>query len=339
MNIDEQKKLVKEVSEGKRKHLRMSDTFQFQCNSCGKCCFNNDIIVNTYDLIRLRHGLKKTTQEIFREEYLNFYIGPSSGLPIISINFKKLDKGFSCCPFLVPALNFEEVMKRIGELAKGDKAKIEQMLEDYKKNPSLFKEDLKGIKVNKWLCSVHQDRPIICRLYPCGRLQEVDQKTKKIKEHFIIQDDEENKKFCSGFNTQEKVSLADFLASQDFWHSKEGSAIFTRTMNLLITSGFFVATNDNKNSPDKPLFQENSKIMVFIGNLLYNFDSFNAFSYDPRVVKTIYDENATQEDFIYVMNKVFDVIKEFTSIITKEKFNEQSSQQFIDSLTKGGDIK
>jgi Fe-S-cluster containining protein len=337
MNIDEQKKLAKEVSEGKRKHLNMSDTFQFECTGCGKCCFNNDIIVNTYDLIRLRHGLKKTTQEILREDCLNFYIGPSSGLPIVSINFKKLNEGFTCCPFLVPALNLEEVMKRIGEIAKGDKVKMEQMLEDYKKDPSLFKKDLEGIKVDRWLCLVHNDRQIICRLYPCGRFQEVDKKKKEVKEHFIIQDDEESKKFCPGFNSKKSISLADYLATQDFWHSREGSAIFTQIVDLLVTSGFFVATNDNKKGSDKPLFQKDSKVMMFVGNLLYNFDSFNAFSHDPRVVKTIYDKDATQEDFIYVINKVFDVVKEFTSMMTKEKPDELAFQQFINSLTKGGE--
>ena len=339
MNIDEQKKLAKEVTEGKRKTLNMSDTFEFECIGCGKCCFNNDIVLNIYDLVRLRHGLKKPTQEIIKENYVNFYLGPSSGLLILSINFKKLNDNITCCPFLVPALRFEEVMKRLGEIAKGDKVKMEQMLADYKKNPQLFKKDLEGIKVDKWLCLVHKDRPIICRLYPCGRFQEVDKKTKEIKEHFIVQDDEESRKFCPGFNIKKTTTLADFLATQDFWHSKEGSAIFTRIMDLLVSSGFFTTTEDNKNSPDKPLFQKDSKVMMFVGNLLYNFDSFNAFSQDPRVVKTIYDDKATHEDFLYVVNKVFDVLKGFVEMMTKQKPDEFAFQQFINSLQKGGENK
>ena len=339
MNINEQKQLAKSVTEGKRKTLNMSDKFKFQCNGCGKCCFNNDIVVNLYDLIRLRHGLKKPTHEILKEEYINFYIGSSSGLPIISLNFKRLNEHLTICPFLVPALDFNDVMKKIEEVAKGDKEKMKQMLEDYKKNPESLKKDLSGVKVDRWLCLVHKDRPIICKLYPCGRLQEVNQKTKEVKEHFIVQDDEESKKFCPGFNTEKETSLADFLATQNFWHSKQGSATFTRIMDWLVSSGFFATTPDNKNGKEKALFQSDSKVLFFLGNLLYNFDSFNTFSTDPRVVKTIYDKDATQEDFLYVEDKVFDVIKEFTNMIKDKQPTDFDFQQFINSLTKGGENK
>jgi Fe-S-cluster containining protein len=339
MNIDDQKQLAKEVTTGKRKTLGMNDKFKFQCNGCGKCCFNNDIVLNVYDVIRLRHGLKKPTQDILKEAYLNFYIGPSSGLPIVSLNFKKLnDAGFSCCPFLVPALNFNDVMAKLKEISKGDEVKFKELIEQYKTNPSLLKKDLSEVKVEKWLCLIHNDRPIICRLFPCGRLQEINKKTKEVKEHFILQDDEKTKEFCPGFKTEKETSLDDFLALQNFWHSKEGSATFTRILDTLVLSGFFATTSDNKNSKPAPMFEENSKVMMFLGNLLYNFDSFNAFSKDPRVLKTIYDEKATQEDFMYVENKVLDIVMGFTKMLKSKNPAELDFQQFINSLTKGGEI-
>lgn len=338
MNINEQKKLIKEVTTGKIKHLNMSDRFQFECNGCGKCCFNNDTILNIYDVIRLRHGLKQPTQEIFKKDYLNFYLGPSSGLPIVALNFKKLnDSGtLTCCPFLIPALDFSDVMVRLKKLAGNDEKKLKEMIEQYKVSPQSFKKDLEGIKVKKWLCSVYNDRPIICRLYPCGRFQEVNQKTKEVKERFILQDTEKEKKLCPGFQSKKITTLADYLTAQNFYHSKEGSAIFTEIMNWLILSGFFASTPDNKNRLEKPLFQNNSAIMVFIGNLLYNFDSFNVFSKDPRTIKTIYDKDATQKDFIYVENKVFDVLKGFINTMKNQNPTEIDFQQFINSLTKGG---
>lgn len=340
MNLDDQKQLAEEVTKGTRKTLNMTDKFKFECIGCGKCCFNNDIVVNLYDLIRLRHGLKQPTQEILRQNFLSLYIGPSSGLPIISLNFKKLnDAGFTCCPFLVPAVDFNDVVARLKELSKGDEAKFKELLEQYKTNPKQLGKDLAGVKVGKWLCMVHDDRPIICKLFPCGRLQQIDRKTKEAKEDFILQDSEEDKKFCPGWNSQKEQTLADFLATQDFWHSKEGSATFTQVLDTLVSSGFFASTSDNKDGKDKPMFQQDSKVIMFLGNLLYNFDSFNAFSQDPRTVKTIYDKDATQEDFMYVENKVFNVIKEFVGMMKKQTPNETDFQLFINSLTKGGEIK
>jgi Fe-S-cluster containining protein len=340
MNIDEQKQLAKDVTTGKKKHLNMTDKFKFECTGCGKCCFNNEVVINVYDLIRLRHGLKKPTQEILKESYLNFYLGPSSGLPILSINFKKLNNEgtVTCCPFLVPALNLDDVFSKLKEVAGNDDNKFKELVERYKTNPSDLRKDLSGLKVERWMCLVHNDRPIICKLYPCGRLQEINKKTKEVKEHFILQDDEKTKEFCPGFKTEKETSLDDFLALQNFWHSKEGSATFTRILDTLVLSGFFATTSDNKNSKPAPMFEENSKVMMFLGNLLYNFDSFNAFSKDPRVLKTIYDEKATQEDFMYVENKVLDIVMGFTKMLKSKNPAELDFQQFINSLTKGGEI-
>jgi len=302
MNVEDQKKLVDNITEGKKETLGMNDKFKFQCNGCGKCCFNNDVMVNVYDIIRLRHGLKKTTQEIFQENYINFYIGPSSGLPVISLNFTKIDdkSNITDCPFLIP--NFDN------------------------------KQKLKG-----WLCKVHNDRPIICKLFPCGRVQRIDIKTKKIEENFILQDTKEDRAFCPGFNSQKEQTLNEFLSNQNFWQSKEGSATFTLILDYLNDSGFYASTKDNQSSKNKSLFQSDSKILILLGNLLYNFDSFNVFSSDPRVRKTIYDVNATQKDFLYVENKIFEVVKKFVNLIKNTKPSEQAFQQFINSLTLGGE--
>ena len=302
MNVEDQKKLVDNITEGKKETLGMNDKFKFQCNGCGKCCFNNDVMVNVYDIIRLRHGLKKTTQEIFQENYINFYIGPSSGLPVISLNFTKIDdkSNITDCPFLIP--NFDN------------------------------KQKLKG-----WLCKVHNDRPIICKLFPCGRVQRIDIKTKKIEENFILQDTKEDRAFCPGFNSQKEQTLNEFLSSQNFWQSKEGSATFTSILDYLNDSGFFAPTKDNQGSKNKSLFKIDSKVLILLGNLLYNFDSFNTFSSDLRVRKTIYDTNATQEDFMYVENKVFELVKKYTDLIKGTSLSVTDFQQFINSLTLGGE--
>lgn len=339
MDIDDQKQLTDDVITGKRKTLDMKDTFEFECIGCGKCCFNQNIVVNVYDLIRLRHAVKLPTHELLKKDYINFYLGPTSGLPVITLNYKKVDENskFTVCPFLMPALNFNDVIAKFKELCNGDEIKIKEMIEKYKTDPESLKKDLSGIKIDKWLCAIHEDRPIICRLFPCGRLQQLDKTTKQVKEDYILQDDAEDRAFCPGFGVKKSTSLGCFLASQDFWHSKEGSAKFTTIMDLLITTGFFAETPDNKESDPKPLFLAGSKIIVFLGNILYNFDSFNTFSADPRVVKTIYDPKPTQEDYLYVMEKIFIVVQEFITMMKDKNPTEEQFQLFVQSLTKGGD--
>ena len=184
----------------------------------------SNTILDTYDIIRLRHELKKPTHEILKENYLNFYLGISSGLPVVNIDTGKLN-----------------------------------------------------------------------------------------------------------------------LISPTPWHSDRGSAIFGSIVNWLVSLGFFAPTKTNQKTYNdkivKGLYPSDSKVMMFLGNLLYNFDSFNTFSQDPRVAKTIYDENATEEDFIYVLNKVFDVVKGFTNMMKNNEPSEIDFQTFIDSLVgKGGEI-
>lgn len=184
----------------------------------------SNTILDTYDIIRLRHELKKPTHEILREDYLNFYVGESSGLPVVNIETKKLN-----------------------------------------------------------------------------------------------------------------------LITLTSWHSDQGTAIVNSIMNHLVSLGFFAPTKNNQKTYNgkivKGLYSPSSQVMMFLGNLLYNFDSFNTFSQDPRVVKTIYDESATEEDFIYVLNKVFDVVKGFTNMMKNQKPAEIDFQSFIDSLNNGKEVK
>lgn len=338
MNTEGQKKLIDNVAKGKVKTLRMDDEFKFECTGCGKCCFNNDIILNSYDLIRLRHSLKLPTHEILQRGILEFYIGPNSGLPVITFKFKSVsdDGSITCCPFLVPALNIDKVMDRLKSVAGKDANKFDKLVAKYKADPNSLKEDLRGIEVDKWLCRVHDDRPIICRLFPCGRIQSINTKNNKVEEKFILQDSKEDRKYCPGFKTNKKTTLKAFLDSQKLWHSRDGSAKFTDIVNLLTESGFFASTKTNQNSSPSPKFKEDSPIMSFLGNLLYNFDSFNTFSKDPRVMLTIIDGKASQKDFLYVMDKIYKVVKEFVEVMSKKNPGDDDFKKFITSLETQG---
>lgn len=298
MNKKEKEGLVKEVSSGKKelvfmkKVVDMDDTFKFKCTKCGKCCFNNEIALNIYDVIRLRHSLKKPTYFILKNEYLNFYVGQHSGIPIVSINFINIeDSDMKACSFYD----------------------------------------------NKFGCIVHKDKPIICKLYPLGRLQRLNTENNEIEEIFVLQDDKETKKFCDGFSCKEKISVKDYLDSQDFSVSQEGSKIFTQIINFLSINNFYGETLTNKDDKLEPFLKGKNDMLILLGNIMFNFDSFPSFQNDSIVIKTIEDDNATQEEFLYVMNKVFDVIREFVNVAKKREYDFEDYDRFIRLLIKGGD--
>jgi len=141
----------------------------------------NDIMMSVYDLVRLRHAVRLSTQDIIEKNFVRFYLGPSSGLPVLTLNSKLTPK--------------------------------------------------KAIKIL-----------------------------------------EKNK--------------------AELWQYQQGTAKSSAIVNLLILSGFFASTKSNKKAKPRPRFKIDSPALMFIGNLLYNFDSFNYFSNDKRVVQTI-DGNPT----------------------------------------------
>jgi Fe-S-cluster containining protein len=280
MNKKAAQKLIKEIKMGKHRKLGMSDVFQFECTACGKCCFNNEVLLNCYDLIRLRHALKASTNQILQEGLISFHVGPNSGLPVCTLNFQNLSPKFTKCPFLSPAIGKEAI-----------------------KSKSEFKRVLAlGAEIEKWLCSVHKDRPLACRFYPCGRIKSINDKTGKVEETFILQNVGD---FCPGFKQPKKQSLRRYLNESEFQHYDDGSAKFASLVEMVVKSGFFVGTKDNKKKGGpEPLLKIDSKVFFILANIMYNFDSFNYFSNDEKVLKTITDKNATHVDYMYVMSKI-----------------------------------
>lgn len=332
MKVNDLKKLAKQIEKGKIKYLKPTDKFQFKCTACGKCCFNIDVIVGIYDLVRLRNALKLSTQDIIKNKLVDFYLGPTSGLPLLTIGFQKIAPKVTRCPFLVPAIHFDDIIKKLNVKSKTKKL---ELIKKYKKDPKSFGKILEGVKIDKWLCSIHKHRPMICRLYPLGRIKE----TKKdslinFKERFILQNKESG---CPGWKTKHEYTLKSFLDECEFWQYKDGSDKSHAILDLLMTSGFFAPLKIDKKSKNKPLFKRNSPILSFMGNLIYNFDSINYFSNDKRVVKTI-NEDCTHKDFMYVVEKINTIVKRFIQLNSKLfKGDYAKLEQFLNKLKKGGD--
>jgi len=324
MKIDELKKISEDIKTKKIKILKSTDKFQFKCTACGKCCFNIDVMISIYDLIRLRNALKLPTQEILKKGFIILCIGTSSGIPISIINFKKVNSLVTKCPFLSPVINFNDVIERLNKDISDEKTR-KILIEKYRKNPKQIFKDFNGIKIDRWLCSIHKHRPNICRLYPLGRFKQYKKGSKLFTEKIFLQNKTD---WCPGWKTKEKQTLKSFLDNSEFWHYKEGSDKSHAILNQLLLLGYIARTEDNKNEKVKPLFNRDSSIMMFIGNLLYNFDSINFFSKDKRVKKTIYGK-CEHKDFMYVLEKVSTIIDYFIKYSKKGTFDKNDFKKFI----------
>lgn len=96
MNIE---KLVENYIDNKIPTLKMTDTINFSCKMCGKCCRNrNVILLSPYDIYRACKYLKIKPID-FIHKYCYFYVGHESNLPLLILKFKE-GFGYTFCPFL-----------------------------------------------------------------------------------------------------------------------------------------------------------------------------------------------------------------------------------------------
>ncbi len=302
-----ERKILENLNIENYRVLKMNDTFKFECTACGKCCFNNVVMLNCYDMVRLRNGLRSSTTKILQERLLSFSIGPSSGLPVCTLQFQHLSSETSKCPFLSPAIRKSKLNSR-------SKSEMKRVLAT-------------GTKIEKWLCSVHKNRPLACRFYPCGRIKNVDEKTNKIEETFFLQ---ELSEFCPGFKKNKKQTLKKYLKDSEFGNYDKGSISFASLMKKIAEAGFFIPTKDNDKK--RAVLKANSKIFFILGNIMYNFDSFNYFSNDERVLKTINDPNATQDDFMYVTNKIEALVSRLIKLFKDHDQDEDVVFELINKL-------
>ena len=160
MNGSQLQRIAESVQNGTLWRLAIDDSFKFGCKQCGRCCINNTIIVNTYDVIRIRHTLKMSTGDMIANDLLSFNVGPNSGMPIATIKFRRINDDLSVCPFLAPVYqtrSLDDLKSRIGKGSINTKG-----LMNAKNNCG---EDI-------FLCSIHADKPFRCRSYPLGRIFE-----------------------------------------------------------------------------------------------------------------------------------------------------------------------
>lgn len=163
-------------------------------NKCGgQCCINIDVRINPYDIWRMTNhnelGITRT-YEFFEKKFLNFYMSRNMKLPMVSINFKKLNDDLSICPFLAPAV----FIKSAKDQYLFQTGQFNKIFEKHKNN------------ITKYLCALQSAKPTICRGSPLGRATlNIDGKEKSI---FFFKKPQPS---CSIDHTTKKIKVRDYI--------------------------------------------------------------------------------------------------------------------------------
>ncbi|RLI78751.1 YkgJ family cysteine cluster protein [Archaeoglobales archaeon] len=79
--------------------LRLSDKFKFLCHKnieCfNRCCYDLNLFLTPYDIIRLKNRLKLTSTE-FLKKYTTWHVGFKTGLPVVVLKMRD----DLTCPFV-----------------------------------------------------------------------------------------------------------------------------------------------------------------------------------------------------------------------------------------------
>ena len=195
-------KMLKNIIDNKL--LSKEDELNFSCDSCGNCCSNQNILLPTFDILKLRRELEVPTMEII-QKYVTVYRGHDSKMPLGLLKFVNADDDdqITMCPFLKPVFH-----KELDDLLK------------YKYEEKVFNEKAKAIidknvKKNNYnsICSIHKNSPEVCKLYPLGRTVSLDQKTKKQKMKYFMLDKKDLPCHADCYKAKNKVK--DYLKRND----------------------------------------------------------------------------------------------------------------------------
>ena len=244
MNNAQLQTIAESVQNGTLWRLGIDDSFRFNCKQCGRCCVNNTIIVNTYDVIRMRHTLNMTTGNMVANDLLSFNVGPNSGMPIATIRFRRIDDDLSVCPFLAPVYQAASLDDLKSRIQKGNIA-----TEGLVRAKNCHGEDI-------FLCGIHPDKPFRCRAYPLGRIFESPEGTLDITKadsywfHIDLPD------HCKGSEAKEHT-VHEWIESQGM---KEYLETSTRCTSML-----------EKIAKANVLNNEDISALAF--TVLYDFDS------------------------------------------------------------------
>lgn len=123
-----------------------NSSFKYNCSCCGDCCRNregsNAILLSTQDIFYLAKGLNMKIKD-FIQKHTEYSVGGSSGLTVV---YLKNEATYTPLPFA-------------------------------KMIPTGSKCTFLEYKEGKYVCSVQDFKPSVCRIFPLGRISSSEKKT------------------------------------------------------------------------------------------------------------------------------------------------------------------
>ena len=289
MNTEQLERLYKDVQQGKVPFLAQKDNLKWSgCTMCGRCCFDIDILLNPYDILKLRRHLGCTTSDLIERGLVEIFPGGNSGLPLAMITFHKVDEETSLCPFAAPVVDGA----KLRELAKGkDKLTI---------------EDLEVVRIPKRLaCGVYPARPAVCRSSPLGRMS-IRSKEGDDTRNLFYQPPIPSCPACQG---EGQVKVAKWIEDNDVQPYWDASERFQNLFPTLFDNGLVL-----KEGGDRAV----GMLWNLAAGVLYDFDALD-------LVTKEFPQNRTREDGgedQRLLTQLFQIVEAIA--ITLPQMNEMS---------------
>ena len=260
MNTRDLERLYRDVEQGKIPFLAQGDEFKWLgCTMCGLCCFDIDILLTPYDILRLRRHLGCTTSDLIQRGLVEIFPGGNSGLPLAMVNFRKVDEKTSLCPFIAPVVDGH----KLRELTKG------------KDKPT--PEDLEAASIPKRLaCGIYPARPAVCRSSPLGRMSVRSKDGKDTRNLFY----QPPTRFCPACQGEGRVKVAKWIednGAQPYWDASER---FQNIFSTLFENGLVLKEGGDRAT---------SVLWNLAAGILYDFDSL-------ELVTKEFPQNRVRED-------------------------------------------
>jgi len=255
-----------------KKTIELNDPLNFECVACGKCCYNQDIILNTYDMLQFRREFEKPTFALGIAGLYTVHKGPNSKMPVCLLKFlREPESNISMCPFLRP--EFQTELDQVKKDNRPQEEVIEEMKVIVKKNVTLGK--------TKQVCSIHKNSPTVCKLYPLGRVsvRPKDSGISNTKEEVRFLKLEKDRLFCPEKCFECKNTVKDYLTknkvTDEFNFQKEYNMLISRFAEII---------------SEQKVFPEYKQLAT----LLYDFDAIAIYQKLKKQAPT----NANLDDVI-----------------------------------------
>jgi Fe-S-cluster containining protein len=225
--------------------LSIDDKFKFGCSICGECCRNRDDIIVSPYDIYRLSKALNITSQEVVKKYCDSFLGEDSKIPLLNIKFKNC--GISGAEYAVC--------------------------------PFLRKKD------NYYRCTVHQNKPGVCALFPLGKITR--RENGEIQLGYIKQPS------CKNAKDEQEYTVKEWLDSYNLNEFEQISIDYAEFLHQLTHKMNFKS------------FCTSSKISDVAKDAFYNTFLFMLYSELDNA------ENITKflkERYVFVLNKVDDII-------------------------------